>query len=239
MKTSLKITMATLSIVLLAACSRTDGEPGGKSNDTVSVEAVRVVPMQSYTDWVSYADQVVLTSIKSEHEIPPSAQQVAIGEGQVGRILDVAVNEVIWSRSGASIAEGEVQLLAEGWIFHGERRQKLVVDGRRLEVGNTYIMAIYRDDDDPSGFSWHQLDALQVEDAKIKTKKAIVEAPGSAAKNDIPGGAEISSREFTERLRMSAPDPIAAKYAHLNPLKRAEQVRAEYAQKSPVTQFSK
>ena len=104
------------------------------------------LPNESATDWVTYADHVVLVSPVSETEVPPSATEVARGEGLIGRSLDLRVERVLWSREGGPAAPEQIDWHAFGWQFTGgdlsARTPLAAEDAPRLEVGHQYVLAV-------------------------------------------------------------------------------------------------
>jgi hypothetical protein len=100
------------------------------------------------TDWVTYADQVVVVRPTSEREIPATEEERDAGEGYLGRSANLDVDKVLWSRSEAPAAPRSLTLDVAGWAFKDGQRQEFAVhDTPRLEVGHTYIVALARLED--------------------------------------------------------------------------------------------
>ncbi|WP_455360717.1 hypothetical protein [Streptomyces sp. SYSU K21746] len=120
-------------------------EPRTEADGVVIADADDVSPSVTNTDWVTYADQVVVVRPVAEKEIPPSADEREAGEGYIGRSATLSVDQVLWSRAGAPTAPASVTLDVAGWTFQGDQRRKFAVhDSPRLEKGHTYIVALAR-----------------------------------------------------------------------------------------------
>ncbi|MDA2812013.1 hypothetical protein O4J56_15325 [Nocardiopsis sp. RSe5-2] len=103
------------------------------------------LPSRTASDWVTYADHVVVVSVAAEREIPPSAEEEARGEGLVGRELTLDTERVLWSRDGAPPAPDTWEYAAAGYAFTGgtDQRRPMALAGRpRIEQGHTYILAM-------------------------------------------------------------------------------------------------
>lgn len=135
--------------MLLGACF-----PASNSPDTLARERILTVagddrlPNRTASDWVTYADHVVLVKVDSEREIPPSESELEAGEGIILRSLTMRVEEVLWSSPGAARpAPRSFEWTAFGWRFQGSpamaNRVKVAgEDQPRFEVGESYVMAI-------------------------------------------------------------------------------------------------
>jgi len=123
------------------------------------------LPSATATDWVTYADHVVIVSATSERALPPSRTETERGEGLIGRKVGLEVKEVLWSRKGAAQpAPRSWEYNATGWVFSDgklEDRQPLALRERpRIESGHQYVLAITwegprcSDDDAPEPGRW-------------------------------------------------------------------------------------
>ena len=104
------------------------------------------LPNATATDWVSYADHVVLVSPVTEQVVPPAATELERGEGLIGRTLGMRVDQVLWSAKGAAAAPKQFDWQAFGWQFSDDDVDALVPlaaeDAPRLELGHQYVLAI-------------------------------------------------------------------------------------------------
>jgi hypothetical protein len=104
------------------------------------------LPSTTATDWVTYADHVVVVSAVSERILPPTRTEIERGEGLLGRIVHLKVEDVLWSRDGAPAAPKNWDYNAVGVTFtDGDldaRRPVALRDQPRVERGHQYIMAI-------------------------------------------------------------------------------------------------
>ncbi|HYU67298.1 MAG TPA: hypothetical protein VEK09_11125, partial [Jatrophihabitantaceae bacterium] len=73
-------------------------------------------PSKSLTDWVSYADVVVVVHVDSERPQPESDDVKRTGEGLVGRSVEVSVTSTLWQREPRFVASAKTTLDVWGWI---------------------------------------------------------------------------------------------------------------------------
>ncbi|NGO78597.1 hypothetical protein G6045_23500 [Streptomyces sp. YC504] len=103
-------------------------------------------PSETATDWVTYADHVVVVTPVSEKEIAPAQTELQRGEGLLLRNVELRVGDVLWSRPGATTAPSAFAWTAYGWHFKdGSTANRIKMAGEgdsRLELGHTYVMAI-------------------------------------------------------------------------------------------------
>ncbi|MFE9171126.1 hypothetical protein ACFYNZ_16640 [Streptomyces kebangsaanensis] len=123
-------------------------ETPSRGSEVVLAQADDVLPSVTSTDWVTYADRVVVVRPTSDREIPATEEENEAGEGYIGRSATLAVDKVLWSRSGAPAVPRSLTLDVAGWAFKDDQRQEFAVhDTPRLETGHTYIVALARLDD--------------------------------------------------------------------------------------------
>ncbi|GAA1710882.1 hypothetical protein GCM10009809_04060 [Isoptericola hypogeus] len=123
--------------VLVAACS---GSP-----DVVVAEGSDRYPNLSATDWVTYADHVVVATVVTEREIPLSAEEEAAGEGSMDRHVTLSIDEVSWTSADPRhpAPAAEIDFPAWGWaVQDGEKIPMAGDDTPRLEIGHTYVLAL-------------------------------------------------------------------------------------------------
>lgn len=121
------------------------GNGSNDSSDIVMASGSDHYPNTTASDWVTYADHVVVVTATSDRAVPPDEEDRKNEEGYVHRKAMLRVDEVIWSREDASHAapEGEFEWDAWGWALQdGERLPMASEDVPRVEVGHTYVMAI-------------------------------------------------------------------------------------------------
>lgn len=109
------------------------------------------LPNATATDWVTYADHVVVVSPVAERELSPTALEIERGEGLIDRGLTLRVESVVWSRPHvATPAPESFDWRAWGWQFKdGDLSNRTVMAGEdapRLETGHRYLMAIVWED---------------------------------------------------------------------------------------------
>ncbi|MFJ8988799.1 hypothetical protein ACIRQH_00160 [Streptomyces sp. NPDC102279] len=105
------------------------------------------LPNETASDWVTYADHVVVATATDEAEIPPAQTEIDRGEGLIGRSVSMRIDRVLWSRPDApKAAPATWQRTSPGWQFtNGDttNRSEFAMEHRpRIEVGHTYIIAL-------------------------------------------------------------------------------------------------
>ena len=120
----------------------------GSVPTSISVEGSDRLPSETASDWVTYADYVVIVHAAAEEVQKPTAGEVKRGEGSVLRKVTMTVDKVLWSSPSTKIAppDGSFSYLAFGYAFTNgnfDRQTPMVAnDEPRFEVGHTYIMAL-------------------------------------------------------------------------------------------------
>lgn len=112
-------------------------------------------------DWTSHAEHVVTVTAMREDKVEPLDEELERGEGIIGRVVNLRVEEVLWSQDGAPRVPETVQWDALGWSFSdGDLSDPvpMVASGTpRVEVGHKYVIALnFEDDrcDDPEAGTW-------------------------------------------------------------------------------------
>jgi hypothetical protein len=105
------------------------------------------LPSITATDWVTYADHVIVVEAVSEQAISPTPEELERGEGVIGRIVSLTVEDVLWSREGApQAAPATWEYSGLGWYFdEGDTTDTVemaLLDLPRVEVGHQYVMAV-------------------------------------------------------------------------------------------------
>ncbi|MCG0288031.1 hypothetical protein [Streptomyces sp. PSAA01] len=139
-------TAAALAVGTGLAVSDRD-EATARTEDVIVGQGADHLPNRSASDWVTYADHVVVVSATGEKEIAPTQQEVERGEGTVGLTVALTVDKVVWSRPDAHRPAPDTwEYSAMGWQFQGgdtgNRTKMALVDQPRVEPGHRYVMAI-------------------------------------------------------------------------------------------------
>lgn len=212
MTTTNKLTVAFLVLVMIASAVATawsigadrpadgfSGRPGILLGDGASRKAGSTA-----ADWVTNADHVVAVSVASETERPPTASEVARGEGLIFRDLVLRVDTVIWSSDvAARPAPTTVDWVAFGWQFVGgdldDRVRVGAHDAPRFERGHSYVLALeWVPGCGDSAGSWEGLSpsaTAPYDDGVIgsgELEGSVVEA--ASPRTDRSGGADLRDR---------------------------------------------
>ncbi|WP_406454699.1 hypothetical protein OG782_25520 [Streptomyces sp. NBC_00876] len=137
--------VATLTAGLIAAQQGDTSAHANAEKITIAHGADRR-PNTSATDWVTYADHVVVVTPVSEKDIAPTTTELKRGEGLLLRDVELRVDDLLWSRTGSPKAPSTIDWAAYGWHFKdgstSNRFKMAGEDESRLELGHTYVMAI-------------------------------------------------------------------------------------------------
>lgn len=215
---------AVLSVVIAACADQsTSGGDNARSEATPSEEASPppenqlpgygsstefVMPYYTATDWVTYADRVVVVTVDGqralETELDPEDNV-----GYIGRALEVTVEETVWSRPGAPDLPKPLEIGSAGWIQGGDGTRDRYADDVWPEVGHRYVIAL--------GYAeggWNDFAA----GTTIAYDQGII-----GGDSDDPDrypeivqsvwGQPVSA--LAQRLEEAKPDPYAAKYMDL------------------------
>ncbi|WP_433515948.1 hypothetical protein ACQP2T_10425 [Nonomuraea sp. CA-143628] len=136
---------AALTVAGVATVNAADRAPAPRQ--VVMADGDDRLPSITATDWVTYADHVVVVSATSEETIPPAQIEIERGEGLIGRKVNLEVKKVLWSREDAAQpAPKEWQYNASGWTFTegnlNSPTPTAIYDRPRIEPGHQYILAI-------------------------------------------------------------------------------------------------
>ncbi|MGH3691784.1 MAG: hypothetical protein ACRDWD_06935 [Acidimicrobiia bacterium] len=192
---------------------------GGQSDLT------ELFPSDTLTDLVSYADQVSIVSVQDEEALPADPADVERGEGYVGRDATLELQDTIWHREGAPSKGESLRITTEGWVLQDGRRLRFANWGApRLEVGRQYVLPLVRVRSEGVGWTVLSTYAVLPFDGQRITTEGVLEGGPSPILEEVAG---MTPGELAELLARTPPDPLAAKYAHLDPEKRVEKVFRE------------
>jgi hypothetical protein len=195
--------------------------PDAAGVTTMTGHGSAILPYETGTDWVSYADHVIAARVESDAELP-APEDIERGEGYIGRRVVLRVEDKLWSRSGAPVAVPDtLELDVAGWVLHdGQRRDFVLEGGPRVEVGHSYIFP----------FAWLGEEGW----APLSTAAVLPYDEGVIGRGENHGADadegtalfdEASGRsgpELANLLAATEPYPETAAFAHLDPRKRWE-----------------
>lgn len=208
---------AALALVALAAGC---GSDLGRSTDTSTIDCM--LPCETVTDWVSYADHVAYIDVTTEHELPfEQLEGDPEGNGYVPREVTAETGDVLWTRDGAPALPAELSWGADGWVVDDGERSALAF-GVRVEVGERYLAVLVRTAED-GGTVWFPLaphTVFTVDDDGVPEATG----PDSPARAALIGE---SPADIAAELAATEADPVAARYFDLDPVARFNAVILE------------
>jgi hypothetical protein len=181
------------------------------------------VPSATLVDWKSYGDAIGVFVVNAEHALPEASNVMSSGEGLIARTVDVRLTDVVWRRTGGPDIPSKFALSAFGWTVHGGSRRPTVARGEpRLEKGHVYFGAIARFAD--GGWSVLGSGAAVPYDGGQLGKgewRGRVDASLGPAISHLIGKSVGAVRAA---IAAALPDPLAIKYASLDPATRYQKV---------------
>lgn len=183
-------------------------------SSTVVAAADSLIPASSLSDWVSYSDAVATIYVTAEQQ--GDAVKDAGGSYPIPRTVSAKVEAVLWStpfeRRPKLVDGTEISFGTAGWWVNDAGTHQLAVDGDdRLEVGSTYLVALFYDDRGVLGpVAWKPLGvgAVRAVDDGVATVDGVQVKLGSA-------GALLVGTEA---------DEVATSHGDLDPVSRVEAV---------------
>ena len=190
----------------------------------VEVSGDDLLPSSTAAAWVTYADHLVSVSVISEQRIAPTAEEVAAGEGLIGRQVTLSTGPVLWSRSGAPAAvPATLTWDAGGWNFHGDSERPLHYDGvPSLIPGQRYLIPVTYTALTPGGTkTWLPLSgtAMLPFDDGVIGHGEVIKSRNAEYKGNSSGETPLRDsvwgqgpQALVATLRATPPDPAALKY---------------------------
>ena len=105
-------------------------------------------PTNDLQDLATFSDHLVIADVVAEEQLVPLEENLASGEGYVGRRATVSVRDILWSgvdTAGKPLAapRGSLTFLVDGWVMHdGEMYPDRSLGSDRIEVGGTYLIPL-------------------------------------------------------------------------------------------------
>lgn len=208
-----RFTAALVALTLVgAACASSEAEQDAAP---IGTAAGSLFAFDGLTDWISYATAVAEVEVTSEDILPPEEPDEF--ERLIGRTVTVEFDDVLW---GEGPTGGTTTLIAPGFFENtreGTRRPFVPSDGARFEVGERYVVAFTVMNDE-----WTEMTSGSVIPLVGNVLTPVPGAPPAAA--ELTG---LTLEDLRGRLQATEPDPIAAKYLHLEAHERYERVWEE------------
>jgi hypothetical protein len=139
--------VSAVLVALAVGCS-SQNQTSGNAKSVRLVEGADARPSSTASDWVTYADYVLITHAAFDSEVTPSAMELSQGAGVINRRVHLIVDSVLWTRpGGASVpAPASFDWTAFGWFFDGDPSNRVKMAGAgepRIEPGHAYVMAVF------------------------------------------------------------------------------------------------
>lgn len=139
-----RVFLVTAALASLAVACSDEDERAACSDAAILFS----LPTESFTDWVSYADQLSVVDVVADRKLWRSPDPGAPPDKYVGRSVEIRVTETAWRRPNAPVAPDRFWTVTDfGWLNDRGIRPITFGEGPRLEVGQRYLMALVRYDD--------------------------------------------------------------------------------------------
>ncbi len=206
-----------------------DDSADGAGAGVMAASGDDALPSESFQDWVSYADRVVVATVVSERQgdtSPEDPTDLDVESVLVGRIVTFRVDRVLWESPTPWAADpgDTVEVLDWGWIV---RRGEWVPMGPRFEVGTTYVVPFVYYSDTPAGRPpWGPLSHRAV--MVVTDDGLLAPRPGFEKQNQaVESVVGHSPDQLGATLAATPVDPRVEPLMALSPLERWETVRDE------------
>ncbi len=225
---SLSVLALAFVVLFILACSNgftgTDQDATGEIPDIIVGAANNKIPANSITDWVSYTDQVSVVTVVSEKRIPANSNDLARGEGLVGREVQLKIESNLWNRPNAPKINGTFNTRVWGWVLNKGREIPFTAEGNtRVEVGQSYVAPLVLLSTS-FGQEWVLItnggSTIPVEDRKLVASNPHHHEVESFV-DELQG---ITVDELAILLAGTAPNPIASQYMDVDPVERVRRV---------------
>lgn len=157
-------------------------------------------------------------TVTGESEIPPPPEVLTRKEGYVGRMATLRIDDTIWAAAGAPEINKTVEVVDFGWLLKGDQ---MIPFSPQLEVGSTYILPLaLLESNLREGSEWTPISLTAV----LPLSGGVVDADDPILDRWVHPYSGESVEEIETVLADTEPDPLAVRYAHLDPEARARAV---------------
>jgi len=205
---------AACCAVGLAGCGS-----GEDDREVVVGQGSELFPAESMRDRKSYADHLAVYRVVGERAVTDASDQER-GEGAVGRVVELAVEKVLWSAKGAPELPATIEMKTLGWALHDGKRIPYVTDeGPQMTVGDRFLSPLVQVNFG-SGDQWWPL----TYGSQMPVANGTAVRAWTGVSRAVAGKTPAA---IAEQLRVTQPDPVAARFQGLRPQKRIEAVQLE------------
>lgn len=215
---------SVLAVLLVAGGCSTSSPPA--SEDTAPVVFVSGdarLPYDTFRDWVSYADAVVVMTVEQVEVGDLTEQEISEGSGLKERRISATVDDTIWRHPAANQPPATLEFVGLPFVLRGEAlRESRMGLAPWMNEGERFVVPITETIDE----GWIP---LNVEAAVPLTTTDVLEPSEDIGgiTSDLMG---LSTAELADILNATASDPVAEKNRNLDPDAR---YRAVVAAKPP------
>ncbi len=200
---------------------------------TVVAHGLDALPSATLTDWVSYADTVVVVRVIAESRGVLTAEEAEAGERLELRFVDLDISDTLWSGPRGLTPSGEITVSPNAWVVsaHAEDRLLVFPHAARMEVGHEYLVPLIHDAafDSP----WQALSVgsvLPFDDSVVGQGEAMRDEAGAEAPlEDLSEAAQqlwgLNSEGVARALASTSPDSAAKAVSSLPPTERYRAVQ--------------
>lgn len=212
-----------LLAALVAGCSNPPAPDANQTpNDVRIIDPAAAFVAKTAVDWKSLGDAIAVIEVTGSREDKSAAGDPTQNGGTYGRIVDVSVDRVLWSRDAAHVPPDRFSMRAWGWVRNGNYRQAIVARGEpRFETGHSYLVALAK-----FPYGWGGLGSgaeAPFDDGTVGTGEWAGRDPGV----DQPAIHELIGKNITQvqaYLDAVSPDPRSVQYGNLDPVQRAKKL---------------
>ena len=216
----------------LSTASATPAVSSLAGYETVMSEGLDALPSETLTDWVSYADTVVVVRVTGESRGELTRDEEQAGEGLKLRYVTLEVVDTVWVGPRGLAPAGEITLSPNAWVVSaGEDRLLVFAEAARMEVGRAYLVPLVHDDAfDPAWQALSITAVLPFDDAVVGQGEVLFDETGTeAAQEELSQAVRtlwgLGRDEVARSLASTSPDAAAKDLISLPPTDRFREVQ--------------
>ncbi|KZE90944.1 hypothetical protein [Microbacterium sp. TNHR37B] len=202
-------------------------------HETVFSEGLDALPSETLTDWVSYADAVVVVRVSTETSGKLTSDEEQAGEGLELRYVDLDILATLWTGPRGLTPDSQITVSPNAWVVSAGEKDRLLVfaEASRMEVGREYLVPLVHDDAfDPAWQALAITSVLPFDGGVVGQGEVLLDETGATVLPEELSNAAQSlwraGREDVIRLLESPPpDATAKELSSLAPTDRFREVQ--------------
>lgn len=237
------VAAAAVILVVLSGCAgvspveRTSESAPSPSSlagyETVVSEGLDALPSETLTDWVSYADAVVVVRVRKESRGEMTSDEERAGEGLELRYVDLEIVDTLWTGLRGLAPDAQITVSPNAWVVSAGEKDRLLVfaEASRMEVGREYLVPLVHDDAfDPAWQALAITSVLPFDRGVVGQGEVLLDETGAnVSPEDLSNAAQslwgLGREDVIRLLESTSPDATAHELSSLAPTDRFREVQ--------------